>query len=308
MIIKGETKFMKLKNEINSSIIVKIFNLFGLIIIFIGFIISIKMNLINRSLWLDEALLAESISTRSLCTLIKIPLANSQAAPVLYLYAVKILTILFGNTEFVLRLYSVIAFFLTILLTYYVSKHLFYIKFAFLPAAFVANCNFMLKYSNQFKQYISECVWVLLALIIYDYYIKNVDRKIGIFTITIFFMCSIWAANPVCFVIGGILLYEVVTTFLQKDWKRMFQSFIICIGVFASFIMNYIFWLKDANSEGMQAFWKDYAIILIPSNIKDIIHNVELLKNITNLLSDIHIFNILLCFFFRGGGLLFYFL
>ena len=152
------------------SILKKSADILGFCIIVSGIIVSILMNCVGRTLWLDEAMLAFSFSKRSLLELTNGVFEWDQSAPVLYLYCVKILTLLFGNTEAVLRSFSVFSYIVVLFLSGYAAKKLLGVKYPILVAAFLANMNFMLKYSNEFKQYLSECIWVLLVLILYYFY------------------------------------------------------------------------------------------------------------------------------------------
>ena len=75
-------------------------------------IISIRMNFVGRSLWFDEAALAWSFSQRDLLHLTSEGLELVQAAPVGWLYLLKMITLIFGNTDFVLRVPLLDALFL----------------------------------------------------------------------------------------------------------------------------------------------------------------------------------------------------
>ena len=99
-----------------------ILNITFLFITLAGVGVSIYMNLVNRSLWLDEAMLAYSFSKRSLFELTSAPLEWMQSAPVGWLYLLKIVTLIFGNTEIVLRSVSIFGLFLTLFLTYFISR------------------------------------------------------------------------------------------------------------------------------------------------------------------------------------------
>lgn len=163
-----------MKNLLNGwkqqSNIKKAADVAGMLIVLAGLCVSILMNCAGRSLWLDEAMLAFSFSKRSLLNLTWGVFEWEQSAPVLYLYCVKLLTLVFGNTEAVLRSFSIISYVVVLFLSGCVAKWLFGIKYPVLVSAFLANMNFILKYSNEFKQYLSECIWVLLVLLVYYLY------------------------------------------------------------------------------------------------------------------------------------------
>jgi hypothetical protein len=80
---------------------------------------------IGRTLWNDEAMLAWSVLSRDFGNMTATKLDYNQTAPVLYLYSVKLLTILFGNSEAVLRLFSYISFVGVLVLLFFILKVLF---------------------------------------------------------------------------------------------------------------------------------------------------------------------------------------
>lgn len=268
----------------NENVMKKAADLIGLCIALAGVFVSISMNFAGRSLWLDEAMLAYSFSERSLGNLTNGIFEWNQSAPVLYLYLVKILTLIFGNTEFVLRSFSIVCYIFVLFFSAYLAKNLFGVNYPMLLAAFLANMNFMLKYANQFKQYMSECVWVLLVFFVYDRY---KEKALAWWKMMLFFMLFIWGANPACFFIGGVLLYEFLSgLFLMEkskkkkeekntDWNKGLQivknSLLTGLGVGVSFLTYYIYWLRGtATSSEMQDFWQNADFPLIPKNIEDL--------------------------------------
>lgn len=259
-------------------------DIFGMCIIFAGIAVSIFMNLVGRSLWLDEAMLAYSFSERSLWELTSSIFEWEQSAPVLYLYLVKLLTLVFGNTEFVLRSFSVLSYVIVLFLSGYAAKKLFHIKYPILAAAFLANMNFMLNYSNQFKQYMSECIWVLLVLLMYYFY---KEKGLAWWKMTLAFMVFIWGANPACFFIGGILVYEFICGIVKLGVIPHFRtaseeaaaegqllvrnSIFTGVGIGISFICYYFYWLRGtATSSVMQDYWQNADFPLIPTSIADL--------------------------------------
>jgi len=240
----------------------------GILVVLSGVGVSIIMNCVGRSFWVDEAMLAYSFSERSLAHLTAQPFEWLQSAPVLYLYLVKVISLVFGNTEFVLRSFSILSFVATLGLVWYLSGRLFGIRYAFLCCAFLANMNFMLKYSNMFKQYLPECVWVLLVLLVYNLYRED---KLSWKVVAPLYMLFLWGANPACFLIGGILAWEFVSGLWEKDWAVVKRSLLIGAGVFASFVAYYFYWLRGvAVSQEMQDYWAGAVFPLIPRSIEDL--------------------------------------
>ena len=79
------------------------------LIIFAGVFLSTKQFLYNRSLWLDEAILAHDIIGNNHSDLLR-PLVSGQVAPILFLQIEKVFSDLIPNSEFGLRLFPLICF------------------------------------------------------------------------------------------------------------------------------------------------------------------------------------------------------
>lgn len=252
----------------NESKIKKIADIFGIIVILSGIGVSIYMNTVNRSLWLDEAYLVSSLLNRSFWNLTSMPLDYIQSAPIIYIYIIKVFIKLFGSGEGVLRLFSIICYAFTLFLSYYVSKKLFACKYPLLCAAFVANIDFLVRYSNVFKPYVSECVWVLLVLLVYYWYR---EEKIKWWMMAVLYMIFIWGANPVCFFIGGVLTCEFLQGVFGKERNKIWQSIVSGVGILSSFVFYYFYWLKAAAQDDfMQNYWVNDRYPFIPKNGEDL--------------------------------------
>ena len=118
----------------------------------------------GRSLWLDEAMLALDILNLSFWELTQQPLPYEQGAPIGFLFIVKAITLLFGDSEYAFRLYSFGAsigalFLLTFLTKAYLRK-----SGMLFTLALFAGSPFLIYYSAETKQYIGDVTVVLLLL------------------------------------------------------------------------------------------------------------------------------------------------
>lgn len=222
----------------------------------------------NRSLWIDEAMLAFSFTQRSFGDLVKGIFLWDQSAPILYLYMVKIITIVFGVSEFTLRVFSLLTYFLTLFLAYKVMDKEFKIKYPILAAAFLSNMRVLLYYANEFKQYMPDAFAVLLIL--YLYYLYS-EKKLDFKLLFLVYAIIIWFSYPTVFFSGGVLVYEFIISVAAKDNKKVLCFIAGGVLIVASFFINYLIWLKPvANSEYMLDFWLDYNFPLIPLSLADI--------------------------------------
>lgn len=252
------------KLSIDNPILHKYINI--IILSFILFTIGVNIYVlsIGRSLWNDEAMLAFSLSQKDLFNLTNGIFEWNQSAPVIYLYIVKIVTILFGNSEFTLRLWSLICYILLILSCYYILKKILSVRLPLLGAAFIANLHYLIYFSSEFKPYMSDCLSVVLVII--AYYLYN-EKKINSFVLALFFAVIIWNSNPSCFFIAGVLIYDFFNSAVKKDYSNLKTTVFIGLATLTSFIIYYFYWLKPVLDTGyMQQFWAYEKFIFIPRN------------------------------------------
>ena len=107
-------------------------NAFCMVVMAVSISIVILEYLTCRSLWADEVTLAYSIVTRDLSNLTSQILKHRQSAPVLYVYLVKILTLIGDTSEVWLRIYSFFAYVGTLYLTYRLLRDLAKVRFPLL--------------------------------------------------------------------------------------------------------------------------------------------------------------------------------
>lgn len=268
---------LTLKQERNLKYVVNIICL-ATILVAIG--TCVYMYTVNRSLWVDEAMLAYSVSQRSLSNLTSQMLDMVQSAPVIYLYIVKVIITLFGDTELTLRIFSFISYLLVLVLSYFISGKLLKIKYPIIPVAFIAGLIIMMRYANEFKPYMTDAMVILAMLAVYSFYSQRIIKP-ALFVI--FMSVSLWFSNPVCFLIAAILLYEFFAGLKAKDLKQVKYSILAGVFVLASFIIYYFYWLKPLIDTGlMQEFWSWKHFRPLPSNdfewflLKRTIHEIIL--------------------------------
>jgi hypothetical protein len=135
------------------------------VIITTGLLLRLCHYLFNRSLWYDELMLIRNILERSPALLLA-PLDYHQGAPILYLLAVKTVTIIFGPSEYVLRLIPFIAGTVGLLYFYKLSRLILapaYVPLALLLFAFSYR---LVYYSQEAKQYSSDVAVTVLLIYI----------------------------------------------------------------------------------------------------------------------------------------------
>ncbi|MDD3924987.1 MAG: glycosyltransferase family 39 protein, partial [Erysipelotrichaceae bacterium] len=267
----------------------------------IGFSIVIValLYLTDRSLWIDEAMLAYSFTERNLTNLVNSPFALNQSAPVLYLYLVKLITMIFKTSAFSLRIFSFSAYLISLYLIYLIAKDLFKLKYPLLVVAFCANMRILIYYANEFKPYMSDVMVVLLVLYLYHRY---VIKKLKLYQLIIIYMLFIWLSNPALFFIGGVLAYEFFNSLYHKDHQRSKQVILGGVLVLVSFVSYYFFWLKaTANDPYMISFWAYHRFPLLLTDFADL---YKLLRLSGALIADMSYNIVLISILIIAGGII----
>lgn len=270
----------------------------SLILIFLGISISILLYSANRGLWLDEAMLAYSFNTRSFFNLTTSILEWDQSSPILYLYIVKIITLIFGTSEMTLRIFSLFSFIGVLVLVYILMDKAIKVRYPIMSVAFISNISVLLYYSNEFKPYMCDCFSVLMVLYLYYLFKEN---KIKLFPLSVVYAVLLWLSYPSIFFIGGVFIYEFILSILCKDKKIMFMTAFGGIIILISFFIMYIVWLKPvANDDYMINYWQYYKFPLVPKNIEDIKKMFSLFKE---MIAGMASWSILIGYFITTGVL-----
>jgi hypothetical protein len=200
------------------------------------------MYIIGRILWWDEAALAESIIRRDFRSLLATPLANLQTAPALYLYAVKIIGVIFGYTETSLRVFSFLAFLGTLVVEGFLLKKAFQLNrvFVFFLIYITATFPVYMYYSNELKPYMSDVFFTLAVLLIYCLYSSG---KLRLPIMTVFYCIILLFSSPALFFVASVFIVEFITNMIEKKWKTVGSIVTAGAITLVVFVIYYIFWL-----------------------------------------------------------------
>jgi hypothetical protein len=180
------------------------------LIILFGVFIRLIQYLSNRSLWGDEAGITLNIVNRSYLELLQ-PLDHNQAAPPGFLWTEKLAVQLFGQSEYSLRLFPLIAGIVSLIALYQLGK--WSVSAIALPIALtlMACLKYPLYYATEVKQYSTDVmVASLLCLVLVSLREQILGSK-GIILLALSGMVAIWFSHPAIFVLGGIELANLVT-------------------------------------------------------------------------------------------------
>lgn len=207
------------------------------IILLIGAVLRICVYSINRSLWHDECSLAVNILNGNIFSYFG-QLEHLQSAPPIFMICSKLLYNIFPTyPELALRFIPLVASLVSIWIFYLLLKKFISNKYFILIGMFLFSINFQLiYYAQEFKQYSTDVLMVLLALLFYshfDYMISNLKQKF-IFAITTASLPFI--SLPTIFVIASAFIINCYKAKKEK-LKSLFLSFLPAI------VLNLLYFL-----------------------------------------------------------------
>lgn len=225
------------------------------LIILFGISVRLVQYFSNRSLWGDETYLALNIVNRSYLELLQ-PLDYSQAAPFGFLWVEKFAIQLFGNSEYSLRLFPLIAGIVSLIALYNLGK--WGASAIAVPIALVlfACLRHPLYYATEVKQYSSDVMVALLLCLLLIPLRDTISSSRRTLLIGLLGTLAICLSHPAIFTLGGVAVANLVTTSAERR-KAVFlnrlPAYLIWI---ASFGVVYFLTIANAmRSEALQGAW-----------------------------------------------------
>lgn len=234
----------------------KLLNYLALFAILFGVIIRCFQYLSNRSLWGDEASLALNIVDRSYLELLQ-PLDYNQAAPPGFLWIEKLAVQLFGNNEYALRFFPLIAGIASLFALYELAKRS--VSLLALPIALIlfATLKEPLYYATEVKQYSSDVMIGLLLYLLLTPLQNQLLTKTKILLIGGLGVVAIWLSHPAIF----ILVALEATNFILTPASSRKTVLINRLSIYFIWVIGfaYLYFLTLANTaknQNLQDAWK----------------------------------------------------
>lgn len=242
-------------------------NILLLFVIITGVSVSIFQFLHNRSLWLDESYLALNIINAGFMELFQ-PLDFCQVAPILFLLVEKFFSLIFGNSEFGLRLFPLLSYWASIYFLYKIFRILNLNMYVIILAMslFVYNGT-IIYYSSEVKQYMTD---VLVLSGIYYFTLRSYEKpKVKYISLGVFGTISIFLSNvsPIILLCCGIYLFY---NDFKAGWKELKHIFITSTVWFLFFSYYFLFFIYNhPTREFMLGYWSNEGAFM-PFNPLDI--------------------------------------
>jgi uncharacterized membrane protein len=238
-------------------------------VIAVGIFLRIARWSQNFSLWLDEAMITLNIVDRNFLELTH-PLDHFQEAPVGFLFVEKVFTIIFGESELVLRLFPLLASIAALLLFYKVAKSCLSKKAVSVAMVFFVISPELIHYSAIVKPYscdVLACVIILfVATILFKDKVSTNEMILSLLTVLFIPYFSYTSIFVICGLIAGLFIKTLVRR-RKKDLLPLIYvgiSFLISIAVFYLLIIRY----KDNSA--LDVYWQKSFLPFPPKNFSEL--------------------------------------
>jgi hypothetical protein len=236
-----------------------------------GIILRVAQYLVNRSLWMDEAMLALSIIRRSFSELLK-PLDFNQAAPVAFLMLQRLAVELQGDSELALRLVPLLAGIGSMFLFYGVARRLLEGYATLISLGLFALSYYPIYYASEVKQYSSDLAIALLLLYLSARYAEP-RRPSGLWTALFGAagVIAVWFSHPAAFVLAGLGVTLLAWHWRNRDWAGMVRLSALGALWLCSFGINYWFFSRPlASNQGLIQYWSGSFMPFPPRSLTDV--------------------------------------
>ncbi|HXC49334.1 MAG TPA: hypothetical protein VN634_00500 [Candidatus Limnocylindrales bacterium] len=219
----------------------------------LGVLLRLRQYLFNRSLWYDEALLAEHVAESGFAQL----LDAINGAPFAFLAAARALILALGRHDWALRLVPLVAGLLTLELARRLADRAF--RHAPARLLFLALCAFaapLVFYASEFKPYaVDVCVALLVYLLGAGFVVRDPDRH-SVVMLALAGAAAVWLSWASVFVLAAVGLTLWVEAVFARDRRAMLVLAAIGVAWIASFGASYVASLSTLTGNSfLDSYW-----------------------------------------------------
>lgn len=229
----------------------------------VGVLFRLVHYLSNRSLWLDEALLAHNLCGRGFANLTS-PLDLDQAAPLGYLWLTKACIYLVGCNEYGLRLVSLLAGLAVLPLTFLVCRRHFGARAAVLATAVTAVAPSFVYFSAEVKQYSLDIAVALLIAHVAGRFAAAPRSLRQVVELAATGVLSVWMSHPAVFVLAAVGVWLLAVTPLRSDPQVRRLAVLIAGLWITSFTINYFLFLRSLGGNTFFTTTLQHAFLRVP--------------------------------------------
>jgi hypothetical protein len=235
-----------------------------LVILCLGFVLRAQQYLFNRSLWMDEAMLALNIVDRSFTGLIQ-PLEYSQGAPLGFLFIQKLAVTLLGNHDYILRLFPFIASLISLILFYHLAHATTKGLGRILATYLFSVSTWLVYYASECKQYSSDVMACLLLLLCGQRCLRAEATTKDIIILTLAGIIALWLSHPALFICCGVELALIIDCF-KRGKPGILGRLLMMTGFWTvNFLVLYaVSFSRLSANNVLMSYWNEFFMPLPP--------------------------------------------
>lgn len=215
----------------------------------LGIVLRLRQYLANRSLWLDEAMLALNIIHKDAWGLFG-KLDYEQGAPLGFLLLEKLAATLLGDGERALRLLPLLAGCASLVLFYFLARQILRSPGLLTALALFALSPTLIYYSSEVKQYALDVFFTALLL----YLFTRRSSRITNSPLLLAGILAPWFSHPAIFVLAAIGL-----SLLLENRRSPLPTLAMGAGWLVSFGALYLVSLRGlSENEFLRGHWQEY--------------------------------------------------
>lgn len=212
-------------------------------LIALGILLRAREFFANRSLWIDEAMLALNLRDRSFATLMD-PLADNQAAPIGYLWIQKGVIGLLGDTDWSLRLFAFLSGIAVLFLYERFARLTLNRTEALVGLALLVFARPLIRHGAQVKQYSSDVA--IATWLLFEWARIRGAELVGTRSARLSLMgaLAVWLSQPAVFLLAALGAEMLASSLRGRRWRAVGQIGAILSAWLASFATVYFLTLR----------------------------------------------------------------
>lgn len=240
------------------------------VLLAVGVLLQLAQYVSNRSLWLDEAMLALNIIERPFAGLLG-PLEYDQAAPAGFLFVEHLAVLALGTSEYVLRLFPLIAGIVALFAFRTVSERVLSPVGSLIAMLLFVASDRLIYFASEVKPYSSD---VAVALLLWLMATREESSPVASWRwgrAAIAGAAAVWFSYPAIFVLAAIGMCWLATRGWRRQWWEAGTGAVTGAIWLASFWALYALTLKQTSqNQTLLAFWAEGAAPLPPRSYEDL--------------------------------------
>lgn len=237
--------------------------------VLLGAALRLRHFLANRSLWLDEALLANALLEHPLAGLTR-PLSDNQAAPFGYLLTEHVAVWLFGSGEPALRLVALLCSLAALPLFVLVARRLLSPSAVLFATLTFALSRPELYYAAEVKPYGPD-VLVALIFLLMGVALAGTPTRATLALSALAGSLLIWCSYPAILMASGVGVALCAHAAVRRDRAALLRRAGVLGLWVASFVVCYLLTIRPVvENSFLQAYWSDHFAPLPPRSLGDL--------------------------------------